>query len=112
MKWIEQKFGSKDQVLVDANQMALKAGYYYGETAEIFTENYEVEKAQLPAGKYRGVSGNEATALGLLTAAELSGLDLFLGSYPITPAADILHFLSKQKHLGVKTFQKIRVQIF
>ena len=90
--------------------MALKAGYYYGETAEIFTENYEVEKAQLPAGKYRGVSGNEATALGLLAASELSGLDLF-GSYPITPASDILHYLSKQKHLGVKTFQKPKTKL-
>ena len=105
VEWIDQKFGQRDATVAKANQMALKAGYYYGETAEVFTQNYVVKKAQLPPGRYRGVSGNEATALGLLAAAELSGLDLFLGSYPITPASDILHFLSKQKHLGVKTFQ-------
>jgi len=105
VEWIDQKFAQRDATVAKANQMALKAGYYYGETAEVFTQNYVVRKAQLPAGRYRGVSGNEATALGFLAAAELSGLDLFLGSYPITPASDILHFLSKQKHLGVKTFQ-------
>ena len=103
--WIAQKFGQRDATVAEANQMALKAGYYYGETAEVFTQNYVVKKATLPSGRYRGVSGNEATSLGFLAAAELSGLDLFLGSYPITPASDILHFLSKQKHLGVKTFQ-------
>ena len=105
VEWIEQKFGPRDETVAKANEMALKAGYYYGETAEVFTQNFVVKKAQLPSGRYRGVSGNEATALGFLAAAELSGLDLFLGSYPITPASDILHFLSKQKHLGVKTFQ-------
>ena len=98
MNWIEQKFGAKDQVLVDANQMALKAGYYYGETAEIFTENYEVEKAQLPAGKYRGVSGNEATALSI-DGAELSGLICFWGLTRLRPASNIC-FLSAKASWG------------
>jgi 2-oxoglutarate ferredoxin oxidoreductase subunit alpha len=103
--WIDNKFKVKLPAVAEANQLALKAGYYYGETAEVFTHNYIVKQAALPKGRYRGVSGNEATAIGFLAAAELSGLDLFLGSYPITPASDILHFLAKQKHLGVKTFQ-------
>ncbi|MGC6418473.1 MAG: 2-oxoacid:acceptor oxidoreductase subunit alpha [Bradymonadia bacterium] len=103
--WIDNKFKAKLPIVAEANQLALKAGYYFGETAEAFTHNYIVNQAALPKGKYRGISGNEATSIGFLAAAELSGLDLFLGSYPITPASDILHFLSKQKHLGVKTFQ-------
>ncbi|MEE2786730.1 MAG: 2-oxoacid:acceptor oxidoreductase subunit alpha [Myxococcota bacterium] len=105
LQWIDAKFRARDEVVANANTLALKAGYFYGETAEIFTHNYIVKRAQLKPGRYRGISGNEATALGFLTASELSGLDLFLGSYPITPASDILHYLSKQKHLGVKTFQ-------
>ena len=103
--WIDNKFKAKLPIVAEANQLALKAGYYFGETAEAFTHNYIVNQAALPKGKYRGISGNDATSIGFLAAAELSGLDLFLGSYPITPASDILHFLSKQKHLGVKTFQ-------
>jgi 2-oxoglutarate ferredoxin oxidoreductase subunit alpha len=93
--WIDNKFKVKLPAVAEANQLALKAGYYYGETAEVFTHNYIVKQATLPKGRYRGVSGNEATAIGFLAAAELSGLDLFLGSYPITPASDILHFLVK-----------------
>lgn len=103
--WIESKFRARDSDVADANLAALKAGYHYGETAEVFTHSYIVPKARLEPGRYRGISGNEALGLGLLAAAELAGLELFLGSYPITPASDLLHFLAKQKHLGAKTFQ-------
>jgi 2-oxoglutarate ferredoxin oxidoreductase subunit alpha len=101
--YIETKF--KDPALREANLRALKAGYHFGETAELFDHSYEVRKAKIAPGRYRNISGNEALALGFLAAAELSGLDLFLGSYPITPASDILHALARFKHLGVRTFQ-------
>jgi 2-oxoglutarate ferredoxin oxidoreductase subunit alpha len=101
--WIEDKF--KDPALREANLRAMKAGYNFGETAELFDRSYEVKQAKIKPGKYRNISGNEAIALGFLAAAELSGLDLFLGSYPITPASDILHALARFKHLGVRTFQ-------
>lgn len=104
LAWIEEKFKNK-QHLADANTKALKAGYFFGETTEIFSTRYHVEPATLPKGVYRNISGNEATAIGLITAAELTGLPLFLGSYPITPASDILHELSRYKNFGVKTFQ-------
>ena len=83
----------------------MHAGYNYGDTTELFTTRYKVEKASLPPGNYRNINGNLATSLGLLAASEKAGLDLFLGSYPITPASDILHTLSTWKHFGVKTFQ-------
>ena len=83
----------------------MDAGYNYGETTEIFTTRYTVNKATLPAGTYRNVVGNYALSLGLAAASEKSKLELFLGSYPITPASDILHTLSAWKHLGIKTFQ-------
>ncbi len=83
----------------------LEAGFAYGETAEIFTQKYEVKPARLAPGKYRNITGNQATALGFVTAAQRSGLRLFLGSYPITPASDILHELSQYKNFGVMTFQ-------
>lgn len=105
VEWIDKKFKARMPAVAEANQKALKAGYFYGETAEVFTHNYIVKPAVLEKGRYRGVAGNPATAMGFLAAAELSGLDLFLGSYPITPASDILHFLSNYKHLGVRTFQ-------
>lgn len=105
LQWIRRRFGATAPDIAEANERALKAGYHYGETAEIFTHSYVVEQAKIAPGRYRRISGNEALGLGLLAAAELSGLDLFLGSYPITPASDILHYLSKQKHLGVRTFQ-------
>ncbi len=105
VEWIDKKFGTKLPDVAEANLKALKAGYYYGETAEVFAHNYIVKPAVLAKGRYRGVAGNDAASMGFLAAAELSGLDLFLGSYPITPASDILHFLSNYKHLGVKTFQ-------
>jgi 2-oxoglutarate ferredoxin oxidoreductase subunit alpha len=104
LKWIEEKF-KNDPDIMEANKRALIAGYNYGENTEIFTTRYEVVPAKLPKGFYRNISGNEAMALGFVTASLQSGLQLFLGSYPITPASDILHELSKYKNYGVKTFQ-------
>lgn len=104
-RWINEKFGAKDPKVAEANLKALKAGYFFGETAEVFTHSYLVKPASIPSGRYRNITGNEALGLGLMAAAELSDLELFLGSYPITPASDLLHFLSKQKAHGVKTFQ-------
>lgn len=104
LNWIDVKF-KKNPDIADANIKALKAGYYFGETTEIFTTRYTVKPAQLPKGTYKNISGNEATALGFVAASELCGLPLFLGSYPITPASDILHYLSRYKNYGVKTFQ-------
>ncbi len=104
LNWIMQKF-AKNQDIANANITALKAGYYYGDSIDLFTTRYEVKPAKLPAGTYRSISGNEATALGFITASQVSSLPLFLGSYPITPASDILHYLSKYKNYGVRTFQ-------
>jgi 2-oxoglutarate/2-oxoacid ferredoxin oxidoreductase subunit alpha len=101
--WIQRKFS--DKTLGDANLAALKAGYNYGETTEMFDHAYEVRKADIAPGKYRNISGNEGLAIGLMAASELSGLNLFLGSYPITPASDVLHMLSNMKHMGVRTLQ-------
>ena len=104
MKWIKDKF--KDAPLIaSANEKALMAGYYFGENTELFTTRYQVEPAKLPKGVYRNISGNEALAIGFVTASVKTGLPLFLGSYPITPASDILHELSKHKNFGVRTFQ-------
>jgi 2-oxoglutarate/2-oxoacid ferredoxin oxidoreductase subunit alpha len=105
IKFIQEKFGSKDPQVADANVRVLKAGYNFGETTEIFTTRYDIKPAKLPPGKYRNIMGNTASALGLVAAAKKAGLDLFLGSYPITPASDILHELSRLRHFGVKTFQ-------
>lgn len=102
--WIHEKF-KKNPEYVDANEKALKAGMNFGEMTEAFTTRYNVEPAKLPKGTYRNISGNEATALGFLTASVKSGLPLFLGSYPITPASEILQYLSTYKNFGVKTFQ-------
>ncbi|HKQ49169.1 MAG TPA: 2-oxoacid:acceptor oxidoreductase subunit alpha [Phycisphaerae bacterium] len=104
IKWIEDKFG-KNPVVAEANKSVLKAGYFYGETCEIFASSFTVPKAKLPAGKYRRISGNEAVAIGCIAAANLAGKDLFYGSYPITPASDILHTLARYKNYRVKTFQ-------
>jgi 2-oxoglutarate ferredoxin oxidoreductase subunit alpha len=104
LAWIEAKFAGKAEV-AEANRRALKAGYHYGETVEVFRSTYQVNQAVIEPGVYKNISGNEALALGLMAAAELSGLDLFLGSYPITPASDVLHALSRHKHMGVRTFQ-------
>ncbi len=104
LNWIQRKF-SKTPEFVDANTKALTAGYNYGENTEIFNTRYSIEPAKLPKGTYRSISGNEATALGFLAASVKSGLPLFLGSYPITPATEILQYLSNYKNFGVKTVQ-------
>lgn len=104
VNFIKAKFAKKPE-LVDANLMALKAGSAYCEATEQFATSYEVQPAKLPPGKYRSISGNSALALGLIAAAQKAGLPLFYGSYPITPASDILHELSKYKQYNVLTFQ-------
>jgi 2-oxoglutarate ferredoxin oxidoreductase subunit alpha len=104
IQWIKDKFAKTPNV-GEANLRALKAGWNFGETTEIFTTRYEVKPAQLPKGKYRNITGNQAVAFGLIAASQKSTLPLFLGSYPITPASDILHELAKFKDFGVKTFQ-------
>jgi 2-oxoglutarate ferredoxin oxidoreductase subunit alpha len=105
IRFIEEKFGAKDKQVAEANLKVLRAGYNYGDTTEVFTTRFDVRPAKLPPGKYRNIMGNVATALGLVAAARKSGLQLFLGSYPITPASDILHELARLKEFGVKTFQ-------
>src|SRR4030088_3727585 len=104
VRWIEEKFKNKP-LLVEANKLALKGGYSYCEATEAFQTSYEIPPAQLTPGLYRSMSGNQALALGFVTAAQKSGLTLFQGSYPITPASDILHELSQYKDFGVMTFQ-------
>ena len=101
---LKKKFAGKDDI-IEANTRALNAGYNFGDTTELFMSRFKVEKASLPPGTYRNINGNFATSLGLLAAAEKSGLSLFYGGYPITPASDILHTLASWKHLGVQTFQ-------
>jgi 2-oxoglutarate ferredoxin oxidoreductase subunit alpha len=103
-EWIEKRFASKPMVK-EANLRAFKAGFHFGETAELFESSYEVRPAELEPGEYVNITGNTAAAWGLITAATQSGLPLFLGTYPITPASDILHELSKHKQFGVRTFQ-------
>jgi 2-oxoglutarate ferredoxin oxidoreductase subunit alpha len=104
LRWIQEKFGGKPAV-AEANSKALRAGYYFGETAEMFPVRYLVSPAKLAPGRYRKVTGNEALAMGLITAAKLANKPLFYGSYPITPASDILHELSRHKNFDVRTFQ-------
>ena len=104
LQWIDQKFGKNPDV-ADANKRVLKGGHAFGETCELFHSTYHVSKASLPPGKYRRISGNEGVALGCVAAAELAGKELLYASYPITPASDILHSLSRYKNYGVKTFQ-------
>jgi 2-oxoglutarate/2-oxoacid ferredoxin oxidoreductase subunit alpha len=102
--FIERKFKARPEI-VEANVKAFKAGWAYGETSEDFAVTYEVAPAQLPPGTYRNIRGNQALALGLITASVKSGLPLFLGAYPITPASEILEDLSRRKEFGVRTFQ-------
>jgi 2-oxoglutarate ferredoxin oxidoreductase subunit alpha len=104
LSWISAKF-AKNPELAKANEIALKTGYNFADTTEVFTTHYTVKKAKIAPGKYRKLTGNEATAIGFITASQLSGRPLFYGSYPITPASDILHELSRHKTFGVKTFQ-------
>src|SRR5271167_3480992 len=103
-KWIEDKFKTKP-LLVEANKLAMRAGYNYCEATEAFQVSYEIPPAKLTPGTYRNLSGNQALAIGFIAAAQQAGIPLFLGSYPITPASDILHELSMYKDFGVTTFQ-------
>jgi len=102
--WLRGKF-AKTPAIAEANVKVLKAGFHFGETTEIFTHKYEVKPAKLAPARYRNITGNQAAALGFVAAAQQSGVRLFLGSYPITPASDILHELSVYKNFGVMTFQ-------
>ena len=104
MEWIKTKF-AKNPLIREGNEKALTAGYNFGETTEMFTTRFDVKPAQLPKGTYRNVTGNEATALGIIAACVKAKLPGFLGSYPITPASDILHELSRYKRFNFKTFQ-------
>jgi 2-oxoglutarate ferredoxin oxidoreductase subunit alpha len=104
LEWIVSKF-AKTPALADANARVLRAGYNFGDTTELFHTSYEVQPARIAPGKYRNITGNTATALGFVAAAQRAGRPLFLGSYPITPASDILHELSTYKQFGVYTFQ-------
>jgi 2-oxoglutarate ferredoxin oxidoreductase subunit alpha len=103
-QFLRDKFSKKPEIL-ESNLKVLKAGYAYGETTDTFTTTYSVASAKMPAGVYRSIMGNQALAYGLIAASQRSGLPLFLGSYPITPASDILHELSRHKNFGVRTFQ-------
>jgi 2-oxoglutarate ferredoxin oxidoreductase subunit alpha len=105
LNFLERRFKSSNPQVYEANRRALRAGYNYGDTTELFTTAYRVRKAKLPPGKYRNITGAEATAMGFVTAANLIGKPLFYGSYPITPASDVLHEIAQYKHYGVKTFQ-------
>jgi 2-oxoglutarate ferredoxin oxidoreductase subunit alpha len=104
IQFLTDKFGKKPEIL-ESNVKALRAGYNFGDTTETFTTRYKVDKAKMEAGEYRSIMGNQATAYGLIAASQKSGLPLFLGTYPITPASDILHELSRHKNFGIKTFQ-------
>ncbi len=104
IEFLKDKFGKKPNIL-NSNIKVLQAGYNYGDTTETFTSRYTVEKAKMEPGLYRSIMGNESLALGLIAAGEKSGLPIFLGTYPITPASDILHELSKYKNFGIRTFQ-------
>jgi 2-oxoglutarate ferredoxin oxidoreductase subunit alpha len=104
IQWIESKFSKKPE-LASANRAAMMAGYNIGETIELFTTRYEVPPAKLPPGRYRNITGNQALALGMIAACRQTGLRGFLGSYPITPASDVLHELSRFKNFGFVTFQ-------
>lgn len=104
IEFLKEKFGKRPEIL-DSNIKVLQAGYNYGDTTETFTTTYKVEKAKMESGTYRSITGNQALALGLVAAAQKSGLPMFLGTYPITPASDILHELSRHKNFGVRTYQ-------
>jgi len=104
IKFLEKKFKNKPNI-VEANKRALKAGFYFGDTIEAIRTTYKISKADFKNGTYRNIMGNPALSMGLLAASQKSNTDLFFGGYPITPASDILHFLSQYKSLGVKTFQ-------
>ncbi len=102
--FLEKKFKTKPEI-VEANKKALKAGFYFGDTIEAIKTTYKISKAEFKKGTYRNIMGNPALGMGLLAASQKAEIDLYFGGYPITPASDILHFLSKYKNLGIKTFQ-------
>ncbi len=104
IEFLKEKFGKKEYIL-KSNIDVLKAGYHYGETAELFNARYKVDRAKMEPGMYRSIMGNQALSMGLVAASQKASLPLFLGSYPITPASDILHELSKYKNFGIRTFQ-------
>jgi len=104
VNFLREKFGHKDEIL-NSNIKVLQAGYNYGDTTETFTSRYRVERAKMEPGVYRSIMGNQALSYGLVAAGQLTGLPIFLGSYPITPASDILHELARHKNFGIKTFQ-------
>jgi 2-oxoglutarate ferredoxin oxidoreductase subunit alpha len=104
LDWIQQRFG-KNKLVADSNTLAFKAGFNFGETAELFDSNFEIKPAPLSPGVYTNISGNTALSWGLVAAGQLAQVPVFLGSYPITPASDILHELSKHKNFGVRTLQ-------
>jgi 2-oxoglutarate ferredoxin oxidoreductase subunit alpha len=104
LKWIRDKFG-KNQAVLEANSRTLKAGFNFGETTEVMPVHYRVAKAQIKPGKYRKITGNEAIAIGLVTATKLANIPLVYATYPITPASDILHSLADYKRYGVRTMQ-------
>ncbi len=104
IEFLKEKFGKKEYIL-KSNIDVLKAGYHYGETAELFNARYKVDRAKMEPGMYRSIMGNQALSMGLVAASQKANLPLFLGSYPITPASDILHELSKYKNFGIRTFQ-------
>lgn len=104
INFLKEKFGKKEEIL-NSNIKVLQAGYHYADTTETFTSRYRVEKAKMQPGLYRSIMGNQALSLGLIAASQQSGLPIFLGTYPITPASDILHDLSKYKNFGIRTFQ-------
>lgn len=104
MTFLKEKFSKKPDIL-ESNLRVLQAGYNYADTTEIFTTRYSVSKAKMDPGTYRSIMGNQALAYGLIAAADKSGLPMFLGTYPITPASDILHEMSRYKNFGIKTFQ-------
>jgi len=104
ISFLREKFGKKE-VILNSNIKVLQSGYHYGETTEAYASRYVVEKAKMKPGTYRSIMGNQALSMGLIAASEKSGLPIFLGAYPITPASDILHEMSRYKNFGVKTFQ-------
>ena len=105
LAFIDRKFGGKNPILAEANKRLLKTGWAFGETTEMFPSNYIVPAARIEPGTYRNIRGNDAIALGLVAAGQMSGLPIFLGAYPITPASDVLHAMANYKQFGVKTFQ-------
>ena len=102
--FLKEKFGKKEDIL-ESNLRVLNAGYNFGDTTETFTTTYKVARAKMEPGSYRSIMGNQALAYGLIAASNVSGLPMFLGSYPITPASDILHELARHKNFGIRTFQ-------